>query len=400
MTPPAPIPERLLDPDAHAGDEPYRIWRWMRRSDPVHWHEPGDLPGFWSLTRYRDIRDVYLDPERFSSAHGVLLRPTRRGDDAGAGLTLALTDPPRHRHLRAMVADRFSERCARGLAQPLRAQIRAVLADAVERGECDFAHDVGARLAISLICRLLGVPEEDHELLLAWTTEAFEAGTSLVADGRIVRYLVELMGARRAEPDDDAMSLLVTGTADGDPLTEMEVLLNCENLVGATENAGLAMTAGLLAFLQHPQQWRLVRDDRDRIPTAVEEVLRWTSSATHSMRTATRDVEIGGRRIAAGDRVVLWIPSANRDESVFAEPDRFDVTRAPNRHLALGAGPHVCVGGTMARHQMRILCAELLDMVERVEPAGPVVPLRSIAVSGQAHLPVRLTARRTRRSAR
>jgi cytochrome P450 len=297
-----------------------------------------------------------------------------------------------------MLADRFSERCARSLAEPIRAQTRAVLADAIDRGECDFAHDVGARLVVSLICRLLGVPREDHGLLLDWTTEAFHAGTSLVAHPQIMRYLVELMYERMAEPTGDAMSLLVTGAAGVEPLTETEILLNCENMVGATENAGLSMTAGLLAFLEHPDQWRLLRTDHGRVPSAVEEVLRWTSSATHSMRTATRDVEVGGRRVGTGDRVVLWIPSANRDESVFRDPDRFDVTRQPNRHLALGAGPHVCIGGTMARHQMRILYTEMLDIVEHVERVGPAVPLRSLAVNGQAHLPVRLTARKTTRS--
>ena len=394
MTATAMLPDRLLDADVHASGEVHRIWRWMRDHAPVHRHEAGQLPMFWSLTRYEDIRAAYRTPEVFSSLDGVLLRAVSRGDDPGRGLTLALTDPPRHRQLRAMLTDRFDERCARGLEDVIRAEARTVIADAAAAGECDFAHDVGARLAIYLICRLMGVAEGDYESMLRWTTEAFEAGTSLVVHPQFMRYFVGLMDARARQASDDAVSMLLGGfPGSGEPLTEAEVLLNCENLVGATENAGLSTAAGMQAFLEHPQQWRRLRERPGLLPTAVEEVLRWTSSATHSMRTATRPIEVQGVRIEAGDRVVLWIPSANRDGSVFADPDTFDVGRRPNRHLALGIGEHVCIGSTMARHQMRALFAELIADTADIEQVGSAVPLRSLAVSGPAHLPVRITMR-------
>ncbi|AKN72311.1 cytochrome P450 [Streptomyces sp. PBH53] len=388
-------PADVVDPELHASGEVHRLWRWMRRHAPVHWHAPGDLPGFWSLTRYEDIRRVYQDPALFSSARGVLLRPTRLGEDPGSGLTMALTDPPRHRALRGQVADRFSERCARSLADEMRAEIRSVVTRAVESGTCDVVHDIGARLSSHNIGRLLGVPPQDRERLLTWTTEAFASGRPLTSHLALMRYFIDLMYARMEEPAQDVMGMLVHNEVDGELLTETEILLGCENLVGAAENAGLSMAAGILALAAHPEQWRRLVRERDDglLRTATEEVLRWTSSATHSMRTAVRDTVIGGRRIAAGDRVVLWIPSANRDESVFPEPDRFDLGRTPNRHLALGTGEHVCIGSTMARHQMRMLLETLTESVAAVEPAGEAEPLRSIAVNGPAHAPVRLVPR-------
>jgi cytochrome P450 len=384
---------RLTDPAAHASREVDDVWRRMRELAPVCWHDPDELPGFWSVTRYEDVRAVYRDPATFSSAHGVLLRPLKFGEDPGGDLTLALTDPPRHRALRSLIANWFSEQSVRALEDTMRKATRAVVARAVERGECDFAHDVAARLTLSVICLLMGAPIEDHDDLFRWAYEAFEAGRPLATHQHFMRYFIDVMDARAAEPADDIVSILVHGKVEGSPLTEEEVLLNCENLVGATENAGLSMAAGMLAFLQHPAAWEQLRGNRRLLPTAVEEVLRWSSSATHSMRTATGNTVLTGQAIQAGERVVAWIPSANRDERAFPHPDRFDITRRPNRHLALGSGEHVCIGSLLARAEMKMLFTELLDTVDTIEQVGPAVPLASIAVGGPAHLPVRMIPR-------
>ena len=383
---------RLVDAEWLATGDPHALWRWMRECAPVFWHPPRELPGFWSLTRYEDIRAVYRDPRGFSSARGVLLRPAGNGEDPGAGLTLALTDPPRHKQLRALVADWFTARSVRSLEHYLRSAVRAVLARAFERGECDFVHDIAGRLSMYVIGHLVGVPPNDHETLFRWTNEAFAAGVSLAAHQELMRYLIDLMYQRTTDPADDLISALVQGTADG-RVTEDEVLLNCENLIGATENGRLALAGGMLAFLEHPDQWRLLSHDRGLLPTAVEEILRWTSSATHSMRFTTEPQVIHGQRIEAGEQVVLWLPSANRDEDVFTEPYRFHVGRRPNRHLAFGSGEHFCLGATLARAQMRILFAELLDTAGRIKLSGPVVAVHSIAVNGPESLPVRITPR-------
>ena len=383
----------LVDPDLHASGAIADVWAWLRRNDPVHWHPEDHYPSFWSLTRYDDVRAVYRDTGTFSSARGVLLRPAEAGADPGGGLTLALSDPPRHRNLRTLIARWFTERSARSLEDEVRASVRDALAIAFESGECDFAHDVAARLTFSVICRLMGVPESDVDRLFSWTEEAFAAARPLAADHRIMQYLIELMDWRAEEPCDDIMSALVRGTVDRAPLDEFQVLLNCENLIGATENAGLSMATALVAFLAHPDEWRRLQEDRSLLAPAVEEMLRWASSATHSMRTATRAVDLHGRRIEAGDRVVLWLPSANRDAEAFADPQRFDISRRPNRHLALSVGEHVCIGSALARSQARVLYDEMLTSVADVELAGPIEPLRSIAVNGPAHLPVVLHAR-------
>ncbi|MFE4367924.1 cytochrome P450 [Streptomyces sp. NPDC056835] len=386
-------PEQLLDPEAHASDTAHLVWRLMREHDPVHWQPATELPPFWSLTRYEDIRAVYRDPRTFSSAQGVLLRPERLGDDPGGGLTLALTDPPRHKQMRSLVADRFSTRAVRGLRDYLRATARTLIERAIERGSCDFAHDIAGRLSLHAICRIMGIPEADHENLHVWTNEAFHAHASLITHPRLMEYFAQFLSATADRPADDLVGDLVHGTVDGEPLTEEELLLNWENIMGATENGRLALIGGMLAFLEHPDQWRRLGEDRSLLPGAVEEVLRWTSSATHSMRTATRPHTIRGRRIEAGERVVLWLPSANRDEAVFREPYRFDISRNPNHHIALASGEHFCIGSTLARSEMSILFSELLDMVRTIEPDGPVTRLRSIAVNGPEALPVRVTAR-------
>jgi cytochrome P450 len=391
MTTPIFDPDKLTCPEFHATGDPHAVWRWMREYQPVHWHEPGQLPGFWSVVRYLDIRAVYGDHATFSSAEGVLLRAASRGADPGGGRALALTDPPRHRAVRSLLAEAFSLRAARTLQDALRSDTRALLGAAIERGSCDFAQDIAAPLAIAIICRVLGVPPADFADVHRWTHEAFEAQQPLTGHLPMISYLVELMADRSEHPAADAASALTHGQVDGKPLSELEILLNLENLVGATENAGLSMASGLQAFLEHPAQWRRLRADRSLLPSATEEILRWTSSATHSMRTATGRIVLHDREIGPGDRVVVWLPSANRDEAVFADPQRFDIGRQPNRQLALGFGNHVCIGGNLARTQLKILLAELLDTVGEIEPAGQAVPLASIAVSGPAHLPLRLT---------
>lgn len=391
MTSATESPARITDPELHATGDPHGLWRWMRRNCPVYRHEPGELPAFWSLTRYDDVRAVYRNPAVFSSAHGVLLRPVATGEDPGGGLTLALTDPPRHRRLRTLMAGWFTAPAVRALEGPIRQAVREVLARAVELGECDFVHDVAGRLSHAVICRIIGVPADEQEDLFHWTNEAFHAAASLAAHRSLMRYFEDLMYRRMAEPADDLVSALVNGTADGELLTEEEVLLNCENLLGATENGRLALAGGMLALLEHPGEWRRLRADRGLLPGAAEEILRWTSSATHSMRTTTEATVVRGQRIEAGERIVVWLPSANRDDEVFAEPDRFDVGRTPNRHLTFGGGEHFCIGSVLARAEIRILLDELIGSGREIELAGAVAPVRSIAVAGPRALPVRIT---------
>ena len=387
----------LVDPDLYAIGDPHAAWRWLRANEPVHWHAPAALPGFWALTRYDDVRAVYRDPRRFSSAHGILLRPTSYGADPGGGRTLALTDPPHHARLRALVDRWFAAPSVRSLEPFMRTCVNEILDRALERGSCDFVADIAAPLPVAVICRIMGVPERDREQVLAMTSRAFgaeDASDRSVAHFEVLEYFEALAEERRRAPRDDAVSALATGTMGGRRLTADELLLNCDNLlVGGTENVRLAAAGGMLAFLQHPDQWTALGTDRSALPAAIEEILRWTSPATHILRTAIEAVTIHGHRIEAGDRVTLWNPSANRDERVFADADTFQISREPSRHVALGSGEHLCIGGHLARVELRMLFDGVLDRMARLEQDGSPTRLRSIVVNGLERLPVRVRPR-------
>jgi cytochrome P450 len=387
----------LVDPDLYSHGDPFEQWRWLRAHDPVHWQPPAQLPGFWSLTRYEDVRAAYRDHETFSSQQGILLRPAEHGADPGGGRTLALTDPPRHRMLRGLVDEWFTLRSIRSLEAQMADIADRVVDEALLRGSCDFVSEIAARIPLYVICQLMGAPEDDWPQLYELTSKAFAAGDPLTqrfAHLDILGYFEKLATERAVRPREDLVSVLATAEVDGRRLSIDDVILNCDNLlVGGTENTRIAAAGGMLAFLDHPDQWRLLTEDRSALPRAVEEVLRWTSTATHIMRTTTRPVEIRGTRIAAGERVVFWLPSANRDEAVFDRPDTFDVLRQPNRHLALGFGEHFCLGSVLARVELRLLYGRLLETGTTIEPDGEPELLESIVVNGPERLPVRLVPR-------
>jgi cytochrome P450 len=387
----------LTDPNLYARGDPYAQWRWLREHEPVHWHPPAELPGFWALTKYDDARAVYRDPATFSSAGGILLRPENYGDDPGGGRTLALTDPPYHRQLRGVLDDWFSPRSVRALEPEMRDVARDVIIRALDRESCDFVTDIAARIPLYVICKMMGAPRSDWERLFTLTNEAFGAGDAperRLAHLEILQYFESLVTMRARSPADDIVSALAAAEIDGRKLSLDEMILNCDNLlVGGTENTRIAASGGMLAFLQHPDQWQALSTEPTLLPSAVEEVLRWTSTATHIMRTATRPVTLRDRRIEAGERVTLWNPSVNRDESVFDDADCFSVGRKPNRHLALGTGEHFCLGGTLGRAELGLVYDELLRNTERIELDGKPVMLSSIVVNGPEHLPVRLLPR-------
>ncbi|MEV0006075.1 cytochrome P450 [Micromonospora sp. NPDC050980] len=385
----------LVDPEFHGSADFHSVWRRLRAENPIHWHASTEYPGFWVLTRYADARAVLLDHETFSSAQGILLRPQGQGADPGGGRTLALTDAPRHGALRRVVDSWFNKRSVRGLEEMMRSVVGGIVDRALQQETCDFVADIAAPLPVYVICALMGVPQADHERVFQLAKEAFGADTALArsaAHHQLLRYFLSLSGKRARAPQDDLVSALATATVDGRQMSPEDVVLNCDNLlVGGTENVRLTAAGGMFTFLRHPDQWAAVRRDPSFLASAVEEILRWTSTPTHLMRTAIRPTILRGFSIAAGDRVTLWVPSANRDETVFPEPDRFDISRRPNRHLSLGLGEHFCLGSVLARTELRILFEELVSRVERVEQAGPEVRLRSIVVGGLERLPVRLT---------
>jgi cytochrome P450 len=387
---------RLVDGETYRHGNPFELWRWMRENAPVVWHEPGVFPGFWSLTRFDEVKQVLRDAETFSSSSGILLRPLAQNEDPGSNRTLALSDPPRHQLLRGAVAGWFAPRNLRRLSDSLDAAAHSVVRSAVEASRIDFVGDVAAKLPIEVVCSFLGIPDEDRPFVVGWATDAFCAGTAeerSIAHLEILDYFGDLVERRRAAPGEDLVSVLATLRYEGELLPVDDVVLNCDNLlVGGTENVRLAMSGGMLALLAHPEQWALLRDHFDAVAgTAIDEILRWTSSATHIMRRATRDVELGGRLVRRGELVVCWLTSANRDPAHFSDPGVFDVRRSPNRHLALGAGPHYCVGTQLAKLEIRAVLREFFAQVGDAVLDGEPEYLDSIVVNGLRALPLRLT---------
>ncbi|GAA1877236.1 cytochrome P450 [Streptantibioticus ferralitis] len=387
----------LVDGATYRYGNPFALWRWMRENEPVVWHEPGIFPGFWSLTRFDEVREVLRDATTFSSSSGILLRPLAQGEDPGSNRTLALSDPPRHNVLRGAIAGWFAPRNLRLLAQSLNSAAHSIVREAVRASRIDFVTDVAAKLPLEVVCTFLGIPDEDRPSIVEWSTDAFCAGTAeerSIAHLQILDYFGDLVERRRVEPGEDLVSVLAGVRFEGEHLPLDEVVLNCDNLlVGGTENVRLAMSGGMLALLERPEQWALLRDGFDDVvDSAVEEILRWTSSATHILRRAQRDVVLGGQRIRRGDLVVCWLTSANRDPAQFADPDVLDVRRTPNRHLALGAGPHYCVGTQLAKLEIRAVLGEFFAQVGQVAVDGEPEYLDSIVVNGLRRLPLRLTA--------
>jgi cytochrome P450 len=346
----------LTDLDLFTTGDPDAAFRHLRSHAPISWNPQADGPGFWVVVRHADVVRVLRDAAAFSVEKGMRLAVNRGRGDPAAGRMLVVTDPPRHDRLRAVVQHAFTTRSAARLEDHVRRLVDELLAPLPAR--CDFATDVAARLPVAVICGLLGVPRADGDRMLELTNAAFgstdaeyragapsPARAALLAHHDILAYFSDLLAARRRRPEDDLVSVLAEASVDGVRLTDEEVQLNCLNLlVGGNETTRHAAAGGLLALLQHPDQLRRLRADPALLPDAVEEVLRWTSPGLYALRTAKVDVDVAGTAVLAGQAVTVWMASANRDEAVFPDADRFDVGRRPNRHLTMGTGTHFCLG--------------------------------------------------------
>jgi len=395
----------LTDLDNFAEGFPHEIFVRHRREAPVFWHEPTehtpDGEGFWSIATHAETLAVLRDPVTFSSVTGGD-RPyggTLLQDLPIAGQVLNMMDDPRHAQIRRLVSSGLTPRMIRRVEDDLRRRARALL-DRVEPGaEFDFLLDVAAELPMQMICILLGVPESERHWLFAAIEPSFDFGGSRKgeitrlsveeAGSRIHAYGTELIAAKRAAPGEDMLS--VVAAADTDPLSEIELYLFFSLLFSAgAETTRNAVAGGLLALAQHPGELARLRADPQLLDTAVEEMVRWTSPSPSKRRTATRDATLAGHRISAGEKVLVWEGSANRDAAVFTDPDRFDVGRKPNPHLGFGQGVHYCLGANLARLELKVLYQELLARFGSVTVTRPVEWTRSNRHTGIRHLYVAL----------
>lgn len=375
------------------------LWSRLRDEAPVHWNPPsGQAPGFWAVSRYADVVDVYKDTTHFTSERGNVLTTLLQGEDSASGKMLAVTDGVRHREIRNLMLKSFSPRALAPVAEMVRERTRRLIADALARGEFDFATDVADHIPINTIGDLMGVPQADRQQLVDWnnqTLSGYGEHTELdewLARNEILLYFSDLARQRRGDPGDDVISVLANGRIDGEPLTEDEIVFNCYSLIlGADESSRMSSIGGILALAQNPAQWRAFKDGDVGLDSAVEEVLRWTTPAMHFGRTVIAETELGDKRLAEGDVVTLWNSSANFDEAVFPDPLRFDLARTPNKHLAFGYGPHFCLGAFLGRSHVGAVLEAVRSMVAEIELIGEPTRLYSNFVYGYSRFPVRFT---------
>ncbi|MEW9549026.1 cytochrome P450 [Nonomuraea sp. NPDC050783] len=405
---------RLLATPATYTDEPrlHEALTLLRRESPVQRVEaPGYRP-FWAVTRHADVLEIERDNALWLSAPRPVLR--RAEIDAaldaqrarGGGLrTLVHTDDPEHRALRAVGADWFGPKAMRALEPRVRELARRYVDLMAGHGRCDFAVEVAAHYPLYVILSLLGLPESDFPMMLRLTQDLFghddesrrrgdeaEAHTSALSD--LLAYFHELTASRRARPTGDLASAIANARVDGRPLSDTDAASYYVIIATAGhDTTSSTITGGLEALLRHPGELRRLREDPGLLPSAAEEMIRWVSPVKAFMRTAAAATSVRGTAIGAGESVLLSYPSANRDEQVFAEPFRFDAGRAPNRHLAFGAGVHYCLGAALARMEIQALFAELLPRLDDVEPDGEPVWLATTFVGGLRHLPIRYRLR-------
>lgn len=392
----------LADPLTHVGDGGRPLFDRLRRDCPVAWHPSrGPHRGFWNITRYADVLTVLRDSETFGSTGGNVMDTLLVSGDSAAGRMLAVSNGPWHAGVRRLLWQGLTPDALASVAGTIRSRTRALVRGARRAGECDFARDVAAHIPLQGICDLLDIPAEDRPFILRHTSSALSSERSGVdataarrAKGELLLYFAKLALGRAGRPVDgghpDLITLLVNGQVEGRPLSVDEVVLNCYSLImGGDETARLAMIGGVMALIQHPDQWRAWRDGLPVDP-AVQEILRWTTPAIHVGRTAMVPTTLGGHQIGAGDAVVAWLNSANADSEEFAEPERFDLTRTPNRHLSLVYGAHFCIGAHLARVEIGALFEALREEVETLAQIGPAVPIYSNFLHGYSSLPVRM----------
>ncbi len=395
----------LLDLDLFVHGDPHQAFAVLRREAPLYWHEQKAGRGFWAVTRYRDALRVYHDPETYSSERGISLNfDNVMPEQVGSGMMMILTDPPRHNRIRQVVSPRFTPRAIAAYEPEVRRICDEILDAVIERGECDFVVEVAAKVPTAAICEMLGIPAEYRDLMYSLGNAAigsqdpeYNQGRSAMETGRNAQaeffgYFAKLIDERRKQPGRDLISAFTIGKVEGAQLTDLEILFNTFLLIiGGQETTRNAISGGMLALINHPAQRARLASDPALMATAIEEFLRWTTPVTHILRTARHDGELRGEKIRAGDKVVVWNASANRDEEVFPEADRFEINRSPNDHLAFGHGEHFCIGAHLARLEMRVMIEQVMRRMPDLELAGEPERLRSNFVAGIKHLPVRFT---------
>ncbi|MEE9607985.1 MAG: cytochrome P450 [Myxococcota bacterium] len=398
--------QRLVDADSYAAHGyPHEIWTRLRRERPVAWVEPVGFEPFWAVTKHRDIRAISMQPDQFSSRGRNIMITRAAAESLAAALppNLIQMDPPEHRSYRQIASPWFTPRNLKAIEERLRDCARSLVDRLADRDECDFVSEIAAPLPLRLIGHLLGIAPADEAFVLERTNELFgfedrefrrSDKSGVTAASELVGFFKQILDERRTDPREDIATLLARATLDGEPMGEADRLgYAFLFLTAGHETTRNALSGGMLALIERPEECAKLLADPTLATSAAEEFLRWTTPVSHFLRTANQPLTLGGAAISEGDTLCLYYPSANRDEDVFAEPFEFRVDRTPNPHLAFGIGEHFCLGASLARMEIRIFCEEILPRLDHLELASPPERLASTFVGGIKHLPIRFRMR-------
>lgn len=388
----------LLSPERFAGGQPHDQFRWLREHDPVHWHEEPGGRGFWAVTRFADVWAVDRDFATYSSEPTIMISdPLAETASFGPYKMMLMMDPPEHTAFRKLIRSEFTQPAAHLREGRIQELAKIIVDSVIDRGECDFVADVAGEMPSFVIAELMGLPLEDGRELYKLTEiihtapEAQAPGAGAQAVMKMFEYASGVIAEKRARPAEDLASKLLAAEVDGRKLADMEFLLFFLLLVDAGgDTTRNLLSGGLLALMEHPEHLDWLREDLPaRLPAGREELLRWTSPVIYMRRTAKKDAELGGKQIAAGDKVVMYFGSANRDPEKFELPDALALARTPNEHNAFGTGPHGCLGQHIARIEIDAMLTEVLTRMTGFELAEEPEWLPSNFISGPKAMPLR-----------
>jgi cytochrome P450 len=409
----------LTDLDLFAGGFPDEVFTRLRREAPVWWHPPTehtpDDVGFWVLSTHADIMAAASDTETFSSERapaaeggGTIIEDLPYG--FAPGVLLNMMDDPRHQRIRRLVTPSVAPKALILMEAELRERAARIVDAIADHGQCDLLSEVAAELPLQAVAALMGVPDGDRHDLMAWSNatldyEGRELGETndrvAAAAASMADYGSRLIADKKRSPGADIISVVTRaeideGPAGSRPLTDLELLMFFNLLVVAgSETTRNSIALGMVALIEHPDQLEALVRQPGLMPTAVEEILRWTTATLYNRRTATHTTAIGGQVIEEGDKVTLWWPSANRDADVFDQPFRFDIARTPNPHLSFGYRTHYCMGANLARLEIRVILEELLGRLEVFELSGPVERVRTNKHAGVCRVPMTFRPRKS-----
>lgn len=400
----------LLASATFANGHPVEAYRWLQDHDPVHWHEEPDGPGFWAVTGFDDVRRVGREHEVYSSEPTIMIQdPNAPTDDEASAILgdhkmMLMADPPYHTRLRRLISSDFTPRNVRELTERVEGLAVAIVDEVIERGTCDLVSDLAGEMPSYLIADLMGLPLEDGRELYKLTEILHSSSEAVTSEQRrqaqtdMFTYAAEVYGKKSVEPGEDLSTTIINAEVDGERLDAIDFALFFMLLVDAGgDTTRNLVSGGMLELLRSDEQMAMLRSDPDtHLSNAIDEMLRFVSPVIYMRRTATQATTLGGKNIKAGEKVVMYYGAANRDASVFSDPNRFDITRSNAAdHVAFGGGgPHFCLGANLARLEIDALLRQILLRLADLELAGPAPYLASNFISGPTTMPVRFTAGR------